>query len=172
MIESESTDIYYSLRTYYYNELVENITRSHEKIFSFQFNSSLTMLHFCNIGSTSFTIRGWVNGTVKQETNRELYSKFFFILYIIASFVGFNMICGMIMLIVMHICLNNRNEKKMIVAYLLWCFFGFFGAHRFYLNRNVSGTLFLFTYGLFGFGWLIDFFIIRKMVRIENHKLV
>ncbi|MFT3689278.1 TM2 domain-containing protein [Paenirhodobacter sp.] len=41
------------------------------------------------------------------------------------------------------------NEKKSaLVAYLLWFFLGFFGAHRFYLGRWVSGLVMLALFGI------------------------
>jgi len=45
---------------------------------------------------------------------------------------------------------------------VLWIF-GFTGAHRFYFGRPVTGTLWFFTAGLCGVGWLIDLFLIAGM---------
>ena len=40
---------------------------------------------------------------------------------------------------------------------LLLCFFlGVFGAHKFYRKKIGMGILYLFTYGLFGIGYLVD----------------
>lgn len=50
------------------------------------------------------------------------------------------------------------------VGYLLWIF-GFTGAHRFYFGRPISGTLYFFTLGLLGVGWLIDLFLIPRLHR-------
>ncbi len=50
------------------------------------------------------------------------------------------------------------------VGYILWIF-GFMGAHRFYYGRPVSGTIWFFTLGLLGIGWLIDLFLIPSMDR-------
>ena len=47
-----------------------------------------------------------------------------------------------------------------MVALLLCIFLGFFGAHKFYLGKIGMGILYLFTYGLFGFGWIIDIIMI------------
>lgn len=55
------------------------------------------------------------------------------------------------------------NHSKLI-GYLLWIF-GFTGAHRFYYGRPVTGTLWFFTLGLLGIGWLIDLFLIPGMDR-------
>ena len=61
-------------------------------------------------------------------------------------------------------------QKDTLVAYLLWLFLGFFGAHRFYLNNIVIGVVYLFTFGLFGFGWLLDLFLIPDLVRRQNMR--
>jgi len=50
------------------------------------------------------------------------------------------------------------------VGYLLWIV-GFTGAHRFYYGRPISGTIWFFTFGLFGIGWLIDVILIPSMDR-------
>jgi TM2 domain-containing membrane protein YozV len=50
------------------------------------------------------------------------------------------------------------------VGYILWIF-GFTGAHRFYFGKPFSGTLYFFTLGLLGIGWLIDIFLIPAMNR-------
>ena len=50
------------------------------------------------------------------------------------------------------------------VGYLLWIF-GFTGAHRFYYGKPISGTIWFFTAGLLGVGWLIDLFLIPGMDR-------
>jgi TM2 domain-containing membrane protein YozV len=56
--------------------------------------------------------------------------------------------------------MNNTHSK--IVGYVLWVF-GFTGAHRFYYGKPKTGTLWLFTFGLLGIGWLIDIFLIPGM---------
>jgi hypothetical protein len=60
--------------------------------------------------------------------------------------------------------------KDTLVAYVLWFFLGFFGAHRFYLNNIGLGFVYLLTFGLFGFGWLIDLFLIPDLVRQQNMR--
>ena len=50
------------------------------------------------------------------------------------------------------------------VGYVLWLF-GFTGAHRFYYGKPVTGTLWFFTLGLLGIGWVIDLFLIPSMDR-------
>jgi len=59
------------------------------------------------------------------------------------------------------------------VAYLLWCtcFLGFCGGQRFYSGKVGSGLIYLFTFGLFGFGQLIDLALIPGMVSDRNRVL-
>lgn len=52
------------------------------------------------------------------------------------------------------------SPKSRWVALALCFFLGEFGVHRFYVGKIGSGILYLCTFGLFGFGWLIDFFTI------------
>jgi len=56
------------------------------------------------------------------------------------------------------------NSHSVLMGYILWIF-GFLGAHRFYYGRPVSGTIYLFTLGLLGIGWIIDLFLIPSMDR-------
>src|SRR3712207_6058536 len=58
------------------------------------------------------------------------------------------------------------------VAYLLWCtwFLGFAGVHRLYNGKYVSGVIWLFTFGLFGIGQVIDLALIPGMVEEKNLK--
>ena len=50
-----------------------------------------------------------------------------------------------------------HDTHSKVIGYVLWIF-GFLGAHRFYYGKPVTGTIWLFTFGLFGIGWLIDLF--------------
>lgn len=65
---------------------------------------------------------------------------------------------------------NGGNSKG--TAFLLWlaCLFGLCGVHRFYLGRPGTGLLYLFTFGLFGVGQLIDLVRLPAMVDQENEK--
>jgi len=44
------------------------------------------------------------------------------------------------------------------------------GAHRFYFGRKVTGAIWLFTLGLLGVGWLVDFFLIPSMDRAADRR--
>lgn len=54
------------------------------------------------------------------------------------------------------------------VAYLLWFFLGLWGIHRMYCGKWISGFIWLFTFGLFGFGWFLDLFLTSSMVDYAN----
>ncbi|MGQ4648388.1 NINE protein [Lyngbya aestuarii] len=58
------------------------------------------------------------------------------------------------------------------VSYLLWCtsLLGLAGVHRFYNGKYVSGFFWLFTFGFFGVGQLIDLALIPGMVEDKNLK--
>ncbi len=55
------------------------------------------------------------------------------------------------------------------IGYILWIF-GFFGAHRFYYGKPVSGTIWFFTLGLLGIGWIVDLFLIPSMDREAGRR--
>jgi len=59
---------------------------------------------------------------------------------------------------------QNNNPHSLIVGYVLWIF-GFMGAHRFYYGKQITGTIWFFTFGLVGIGWLIDLVLIPGMDR-------
>ena len=52
------------------------------------------------------------------------------------------------------------NRKNWTLAMLLCLFLGYLGIHRFYSNKIWTGILYLFTGGLFGIGWVVDFIMI------------
>ncbi|WP_420342733.1 TM2 domain-containing protein [Paenirhodobacter sp.] len=51
----------------------------------------------------------------------------------------------------------SNERRSALVAYLLWFFLGFFGAHRFYLGRWFSGLVML---ALFGIGSALAFILV------------
>ena len=62
---------------------------------------------------------------------------------------------------------NDTHLKT--IGYILWIF-GFTGSHRFYYGKPITGTIWFFTLGLLGIGWLIDLFLIPAMDREADLK--
>jgi len=62
---------------------------------------------------------------------------------------------------------NDSHLKS--VGYIVWLF-GFTGAHRFYYGKQISGTIWFFTLGLLGIGWLVDLFLIPSMDREADFR--
>jgi len=73
--------------------------------------------------------------------------------------------------------LFEANKKTALVAYILWFFLGFFGAHNFYLGRiGVAVAQLILSLILVGlvitFVWVIvDAFLIPGWVRRQNNLL-
>lgn len=57
---------------------------------------------------------------------------------------------------------TDSPTHSKLMGYILWIF-GFLGAHRFYYGKQLSGTIYFFTLGLFFIGWIIDLFLIPGM---------
>lgn len=62
-----------------------------------------------------------------------------------------------------------NNSHSIPVGYLFWIF-GFTGSHRFYYGKQITGTIYFFTLGLLGIGWLIDLFLIPGMDAKADRK--
>ncbi len=63
------------------------------------------------------------------------------------------------------------KTHEVFIGYFLWIF-GFLGAHRFYYGRQISGTIYFFTLGLFFIGWFIDLFLIPSMNRDADFRFI
>jgi len=64
---------------------------------------------------------------------------------------------------------DKSSTHNILIGYLLWIF-GFTGSHRFYYGQNITGTIYFFTLGLLGIGWVIDVFLIPSMDRKADIK--
>ena len=53
-----------------------------------------------------------------------------------------------------------KNRVNPVIELLLCIFLGYFGVHRFYAGKKKSGLVYLFTFGLFGLGWILDIILI------------
>lgn len=62
-----------------------------------------------------------------------------------------------------------NNSHSIPMGYLYWIF-GFTGSHRFYYGKQITGTIWFFTGGLFLIGWFIDLFLIPSMDKEADMK--
>lgn len=65
--------------------------------------------------------------------------------------------------------MNGTNTHSIVVGYILWAF-GFFGLHRFYYGRQITGVIWALTLGLLFVGWIVDFFLIPAMDQQCNRR--
>lgn len=66
----------------------------------------------------------------------------------------------------------NKKILNKSIELLLCIFGGYLGLHKFYKKDSKMGFIYLFTIGLFGFGWLADIFLISieliKSFNLQN----
>lgn len=60
-----------------------------------------------------------------------------------------------------HMSIRN-NTHLVPIGYLFWLL-GFFGLHRFYYGKQLTGLLWACTMGLLLVGWIVDLFLIPRM---------
>ena len=63
-----------------------------------------------------------------------------------------------------------EGPKSYNVSWILLTFLGYFGIHRFYLGKWITGILYLLTAGLFMLGVLYDFCTLNSQVREVNAR--
>ena len=51
---------------------------------------------------------------------------------------------------------TGTSHKSRKTALILCLFGGFLGLHNFYVGKYGRGLIYMFTAGLFGFGWFLD----------------
>jgi TM2 domain-containing membrane protein YozV len=56
------------------------------------------------------------------------------------------------------------------IAWILLTFLGFFGIHRFYMGKWLSGILYLISGGIFGIGYLYDLWTLNDQVTQVNGR--
>ncbi len=64
------------------------------------------------------------------------------------------------------------GDKDYTVGWVLLVFLGFFGAHRFYMEKWLTGFLWLFTGGLFLLGWLYDLLTLNQQIDEINRGII
>ncbi len=61
-----------------------------------------------------------------------------------------------------------EGDKDYNIAWILLTFLGLFGVHRFYMEKWISGLIWLFTGGLFLLGWLYDLWTLNEQIDEVN----
>ena len=64
----------------------------------------------------------------------------------------------------------NTGHVNFSLAWILLTFLGFFGIHRFYIGKWVTGVVYLLTCGLLGFGVLYDFWTLNEQITVQNRS--
>lgn len=54
------------------------------------------------------------------------------------------------------------------VAWVLLTFLGMFGVHRMYMGKWFTGILYFLTLGLFGIGYLYDYWTLNDQIALKN----
>ena len=70
---------------------------------------------------------------------------------------------------VKYVPVGYTESHSTAIGYLFWLI-GFTGAHRFFFGKPVSGIIWFFTFGLLGFGWVVDLFLIPSMSREAGQR--
>ena len=68
----------------------------------------------------------------------------------------------------------DASSRSRMVALMLCIFLGYFGVHRFYAGKIVTGVIWMVTGGLFGIGYIIDIIVIAtgNFTDIDGNRLV
>ncbi|MFP4350206.1 MAG: NINE protein [Thermodesulfobacteriota bacterium] len=56
------------------------------------------------------------------------------------------------------------------IAWVLHTFLGPFGIHRFYMGKWITGIIYLLTAGLFGIGYIYDYWTLNDQVHLINRS--
>lgn len=56
------------------------------------------------------------------------------------------------------------------VAWILLTFLGLFGIHRFYMGKWLTGIVYLLSGGIFGIGYLYDYWTLNDQVSLINSR--
>lgn len=66
--------------------------------------------------------------------------------------------------------LNSFKFKNPQTAVILSVCLGMFGVDRFYAGNYIIGILKLCSFGFWGIGWIVDWFLIGKAVKVKNQS--
>jgi TM2 domain-containing membrane protein YozV len=62
----------------------------------------------------------------------------------------------------------NEGNINYDVAWILLTFLGLFGIHRMYIGKWISGIIYLCTLGIFGIGYIYDFWTLNDQITVIN----
>jgi len=62
----------------------------------------------------------------------------------------------------------NSGRIDFSIAWVLLTFVGLFGIHRFYMGKWLTGCFYLLTLGLFGIGYIYDFWTLNEQISLLN----
>lgn len=57
------------------------------------------------------------------------------------------------------------------VGWILLIFLGLFGVHRMYMGKWITAIIYLFTFGLFGLGYLYDLCTLNRQIDEKNLRI-
>lgn len=63
----------------------------------------------------------------------------------------------------------TAGEIDYSLCWIFLTFLGPLGIHRFYMGKILTGIIYLLTAGLFGLGWLYDFWTLNSQISEINH---
>ncbi len=62
----------------------------------------------------------------------------------------------------------HDGEIDYNLAWVLLTFLGLFGIHRLYMGKWISGVIYLLTGGIFGLGYIYDFWTLNNQISLLN----
>lgn len=62
----------------------------------------------------------------------------------------------------------HQGKIDFNVSWLILAFLGFFGIHRMYMGKWITGLIFLCTGGLFGLGYIYDLWTLNDQISLIN----
>jgi len=66
---------------------------------------------------------------------------------------------------------DHDSYARARVLFVITLLFGWLGVYRFYKKKIVIGIVYIFTYGLFGIGWISDVVLSYKEMKLKKELL-
>tara|TARA_B100001778_G_scaffold331646_1_gene336389 strand:+ start:137 stop:514 length:378 start_codon:yes stop_codon:yes gene_type:complete len=63
-----------------------------------------------------------------------------------------------------------KRMASLFLAYVFWLPLGWLGIHRFYTGNIITGLIWMLSFGFFGIGWIVDFFLVPGLVSASNQR--